>query len=75
MVALPAVASVLLVNIAFGVVSRAAPQLNIFGVGFPVTLMLGFVVLVYALSNLLPEVQHMLSESLTAAAALGGGGR
>jgi flagellar biosynthetic protein FliR len=75
MVALPAVAAVLLVNLSFGVVSRAAPQLNIFGVGFPVTLTLGFVVLVYALSNLLPEVQHMLDESLLAVDALGRGGR
>lgn len=75
MVALPAVASVLLVNLSFGVVSRAAPQLNIFGVGFPVTLSLGFVVLVYALSNLLPEVQHMLDESLAAVDSLGGGVR
>lgn len=75
MVALPAVASILLVNLAFGVVSRSAPQLNIFGVGFPVTLTLGFVVLVFALSNLLPELRYMLDEALGAAVSLGGGGR
>lgn len=75
MVALPAVASILLVNLSFGVVSRSAPQLNIFGVGFPVTLTLGFVVLVYALSNLLPELRQMLDEALSAAATLGGGVR
>ena len=34
-----------MVNVAFGVVSRAAPTLNLFAVGFPVTLMLGFIVL------------------------------
>lgn len=34
-----------MVNIAFGVISRAAPTLNLFAVGFPVTLMLGFIVL------------------------------
>jgi len=75
MVALPAVASILLVNLSFGVVSRSAPQLNIFGVGFPVTLTLGFIVLVFALSNLLPEMQHMLDEALASASSLGGGGR
>ena len=75
MVALPAVASILLVNISFGVVSRSAPQLNIFGVGFPVTLTLGFVVLVFAVSNLLPQLQHMLEGALTAAGLLGGGGQ
>ncbi len=75
MVALPAVASILLVNMSFGVVSRSAPQLNIFGVGFPVTLTLGFVVLVFAISNLLPQLQHMLQGALTAVGLLGGGGR
>jgi len=74
MVALPAVASILLVNLSFGVVSRSAPQLNIFGVGFPVTLTLGFVVLVFALSNLLPELRHMLDGAFTAASLLGRGG-
>ena len=73
MVALPAVASILLVNISFGVVSRSAPQLNVFGVGFPVTLTLGFVVLVFAISNLLPQLQHMLDGALTAAGTLGQG--
>lgn len=75
MVALPAVASILLVNLAFGVVSRSAPQLNIFGVGFPVTLTLGFVVLVFAITNLLPQLQRMLEAALTAVGLLGGAGR
>ncbi len=72
-VALPAVAAILLVNLSFGVISRSAPQLNIFGVGFPMTLMLGFVVLVFALSSLLPELRQMLEEALLAASALGTG--
>ena len=55
MVALPVVITILLVNISFGVVSRAAPQLNIFGVGFPITLTLGFITLVIAIRNLLPQ--------------------
>ncbi len=75
MVALPAVASILLVNLSFGVVSRSAPQLNVFGVGFPVTLTLGFVVLVFAISNLLPQMQHLLDGAFGAASSLGSGGR
>ncbi len=71
MVALPAVASILLINISFGVVSRAAPQLNIFGVGFPVVMTLGFVTLIFALSNLVPQLEQMLTDSFAAAAALG----
>lgn len=71
MVALPAVASILLINISFGVVSRAAPQLNIFGVGFPVVMVLGFVTLIFALSNLIPQLEQMLTEAFQAATALG----
>ena len=41
LMALPAITSLLMVNIAFGVVTRAAPQLNIFAVGFPITLITG----------------------------------
>jgi flagellar biosynthetic protein FliR len=48
-IALPVVAAMLLVNLALGVMSRAAPQLNIFAVGFPVSLLFGFVVILYAL--------------------------
>jgi len=73
MVALPAVGSILLVNIAFGVVSRSAPQLNIFGVGFPVTLTLGFVILVFVVPNILPQLQYMLNGALTAVGLLGQG--
>ena len=42
LIAMPAMASILLINLAFGVVTRAAPQLNIFAVGFPVTISGGF---------------------------------
>ncbi len=41
LVALPVLVAILLVNLAFGVITRAAPQLNIFAVGFPVTLLFG----------------------------------
>lgn len=42
LIALPAVGALMLVNLGFGVVGRAAPQLHIFAVGFPVTMALGF---------------------------------
>jgi len=43
MVALPAVTAMLVVNISMGVITRAAPQLNIFAVGFPLMILLGFI--------------------------------
>lgn len=45
LVSLPAIFSLLLVNLAFGVVARVAPQLNIFTLGFPVTLIFGMMVI------------------------------
>jgi len=49
--ALPAVIAILMVNIAFGVISRAAPTLNLFAVGFPVAIMMGFIVLVLSVTS------------------------
>lgn len=41
LISLPVLTSLLVINIAFGIMSRAAPQLNIFAVGFPFTLICG----------------------------------
>lgn len=43
--ALPALAAIFLSNVALGVLTRSAPQLNLFAVGFPVTLLLGILIL------------------------------
>jgi flagellar biosynthetic protein FliR len=40
-IALPMIGLLLLVNLTMGFVSRVAPQINIFAVGFPVTLLVG----------------------------------
>lgn len=53
MVALPAVSALLIVNIAFGVMTRSAPQLNIFTIGFPITLVIGLCVIYFTLPNVL----------------------
>lgn len=42
-IALPMVGMLMFVNLALGVVSRVAPQMNIFAVGFPITLAVGLV--------------------------------
>jgi flagellar biosynthetic protein FliR len=43
--ALPVVAVLLITNVGLGVLARSAPQLNLFGIGFPVTLLVGFVMI------------------------------
>jgi len=42
-IALPVVAMLMFANLALGVVSRVAPQMNIFAIGFPVTLAVGLI--------------------------------
>lgn len=42
-IALPIVAMLMLVNLVLGVISRVAPQSNIFSIGFPITLSVGLV--------------------------------
>ncbi len=50
-ISLPVLTSLLFVNMAFGVMSRAAPQLNIFAVGFPFTLICGLLLVWLGLTN------------------------
>ncbi|HEB77381.1 MAG TPA: flagellar biosynthetic protein FliR [Methylothermaceae bacterium] len=45
LLSLPIVIALLFTNIALGIATRAAPQLNIFSVGFPITLLLGLVLI------------------------------
>ena len=61
LLALPVMATILLVNISFGVASRAAPQLQIFGVGFPITIMLGMVLIWIMLPEILEGFSDILS--------------
>ena len=49
---LPAVISMLMVNMAFGVMNRAASQLNLFALGFPMTLLLGLVTLLFTMDSM-----------------------
>lgn len=72
-IALPAIASLLVVNVAFGVMTRSAPQLNIFAIGFPITMLLGFALVMVTLPNVAPQstslfndVYHLLQNILGA---------
>lgn len=51
MLALPLIAALLIANISLGVLARIAPQLNIFAIGFPITMVTGFVVLMLSLPH------------------------
>lgn len=72
--ALPAVASLLVVNAAFGVMSRAAPQLNIFSVGFPVAMIMGFAVLLIAAQSITPQFMVITEQMFDILRRVLGGG-
>lgn len=49
LLALPLITALLIANLAMGVLARVAPQLNIFAVGFPVTMTAGFAMLMFSM--------------------------
>lgn len=53
-IALPVTAALLAANLAIGMMTRASPQLNVFAVGFPITLAAGILVLYFSI-NFLPD--------------------
>jgi flagellar biosynthetic protein FliR len=71
-VALPGVTALLIVNLAFGIVSRAAPTLNLFAVGFPVSLILGLVIMLAGLPALQSSCTRLLEEAFLMLRALSG---
>jgi flagellar biosynthetic protein FliR len=64
LLSLPLLAALLITNLALGILSRAAPQLNIFAVGFPLTLAIGLLVLGLALPYFAPILERMIQEAL-----------
>ncbi len=62
-IALPGVTALLIVNLAFGVVSRAAPSLNLFAVGFPISLVVGLLVVLAGIGPLTEGVSQLLAQA------------
>ncbi|MGR8929466.1 MAG: flagellar biosynthetic protein FliR [Gammaproteobacteria bacterium] len=60
LLAMPIIATLLFVNLSFGIASKAAPQLNLFGVGFPITILLGMVLVWISLATLMEGFAEML---------------
>jgi flagellar biosynthesis protein FliR len=65
LIALPAMASLLIVNLAFGVMTRAAPQLNIFAVGFPIMIILGVFIVMFTLDGFIPHMVNLFDQAFT----------
>lgn len=77
-IAAPAVATLLIVDVALAMVSRAVPQMNVFVVGMPVKIVVGMVVIVAALGLMTSVLQNYVGgvtlEMLHVLRALRGGG-
>ncbi|MEH6442318.1 MAG: flagellar biosynthetic protein FliR [Oceanospirillaceae bacterium] len=63
--ALPAVTSLLIVNVTFGVMSKASPQLNIISIGFPFTMTLGIFITWMTFSGFLNQFERFSEYALT----------
>lgn len=72
LLALPVTVAMLAVNIVFGVLSRAAPQLNPLQIGLPVALLIGLALLVVLARELLGPVQALFGQAFEAARAVTG---
>ncbi|KAB2926508.1 MAG: flagellar biosynthetic protein FliR [Dechloromonas sp.] len=66
LLSLPVVVALMITNIALAVLTRAAPQLNIFALGFPLTLIGGFVALAISMNYLAEPIQAVFEIGLAA---------
>ncbi len=73
-IALPAVIALLVVQIGVGVISRAAPTLNLFAVGFPVAILVGYLMLNQLMPAMVPAVEALVESAFAASRALLQGG-
>ena len=61
---LPVLTALLITNLALGVLTRVAPQLNIFAVGFPLTLSIGLLVMALSMPFYAPILEHLVQDGL-----------
>ena len=63
-IALPLITMLLLVNLVLGVISRVAPQINVFAIGFPITLGVGLLGILITLPALQAPFTMVLERML-----------
>lgn len=63
--AFPVIAALLITNLGLGVLSRVAPQLNIFAVGFPITLLIGVFGAMLSVPYFLPIFEQLVGETIS----------
>ncbi len=63
-IALPVVAMLMFANLALGIISRVAPQMNIYAIGFPVTLAVGLIAVAATLPMLEQPFAALLQQMI-----------
>ena len=64
LLALPILVTLMIGNLALAILSRAAPQLNLMAIGFPLSIALGFAALMFGLSHLGVPLQQFFEYGL-----------
>jgi flagellar biosynthetic protein FliR len=64
LLALPIIGAMLVINLSLGVVTRAAPQLNIFSIGFPSMMVLGLFIVLFSMGGFLPLIDQFTRQAL-----------
>jgi flagellar biosynthetic protein FliR len=67
---LPIIAALLITNVALGILTRAAPQLNLFGIGFPITLGVGFLTISLVMPYLGTPLVNLFNQGIEASRAI-----
>lgn len=62
--ALPILVTLMITNLALGILGRVAPQLNLIAIGFPVTIVMGFAALLASLNYLSAPFQQLFEYGL-----------
>jgi flagellar biosynthetic protein FliR len=69
-IALPALAAMLAVNMVMGVITRSAPQMNLFSIGFPITMTVGFIAIHFTLPTVRHEFEVLWNDAVVAITTL-----
>ncbi len=59
LLSLPVVAALLIATLVLGILNRAAPQIGVFQIGFPVTLLIGLLIVQLMVPNMIPFFEHI----------------
>ena len=64
LISIPAILSLLIVSLSFGIMARAAPQLNIFSLGFPITLIMAMAIIKIGLPSVGVQITESIEEGM-----------